>query len=52
VQATLLALCQQTPHQPPEHKAVAIGPLRFNRRFYPFNAFHSLLGIAGDVTAV
>jgi len=24
---------------------------RFNRRFYPFNAFHSLLGIAGDVTA-
>lgn len=25
--------------------------LRFNRRFYPFNAFRSLLGIAGDVTA-
>ena len=24
---------------------------RFNRRFYPFNAFRSLLGIAGDVTA-
>ena len=24
---------------------------RFNRRFHPFNAFHSLLGIAGDVTA-
>ena len=24
---------------------------RFNRRFYPFNAFLSLLGIAGDVTA-
>ncbi|UBU61425.1 IS1595 family transposase [Acidithiobacillus ferrooxidans] len=24
---------------------------RFNRRFYPFNAFCSLLGIAGDVTA-
>ena len=23
----------------------------FNRRFYPFNAFRSLLGIAGDVTA-
>lgn len=23
---------------------------RFNRRFYPFNAFRSLLGIAGDVT--
>ena len=22
-----------------------------NRRFYPFNAFRSLLGIAGDVTA-
>jgi hypothetical protein len=22
---------------------------RFNRRFYPFNAFRSLLGIAGDV---
>jgi len=24
---------------------------RFNRRFYPFNAFRSLLGIAADVTA-
>jgi transposase-like protein len=24
---------------------------RFNRRFYPFNAFRSLLGIAGDVVA-
>jgi hypothetical protein len=24
---------------------------RFNRRFYPFNAFRSLLGIAGDVKA-
>lgn len=24
---------------------------RFNRRFHPFNAFRSLLGIAGDVTA-
>ena len=24
---------------------------RFNRRFYPCNAFRSLLGIAGDVTA-
>ena len=24
---------------------------RFNRSFYPFNAFRSLLGIAGDVTA-
>ncbi len=24
---------------------------RFNRRFYPFNAFCSVLGIAGDVTA-
>ena len=24
---------------------------RFHRRFYPFNAFRSLLGIAGDVTA-
>ena len=24
---------------------------RFNRRFYPFNAFRSLLGIGGDVTA-
>ena len=24
---------------------------RFNRRHYPFNAFRSLLGIAGDVTA-
>lgn len=24
---------------------------RFNRRFYPFNAFRSLRGIAGDVTA-
>ena len=24
---------------------------RFNRRFCPFNAFRSLLGIAGDVTA-
>ena len=24
---------------------------RFNRRFYPFNAFRSLLGIAGNVTA-
>jgi hypothetical protein len=24
---------------------------RFNRRFYPFNPFRSLLGIAGDVTA-
>ena len=23
---------------------------RFNRRSYPFNAFRSLLGIAGDVT--
>ena len=25
---------------------------RFNRRFYPFNAFRSLLGIAGDATAL
>ena len=24
---------------------------RFNRRFYPFNAFRSLLGIAGDATS-
>jgi len=24
---------------------------RFNRRFYPFNAFRSLLGIAGDAMA-
>jgi len=24
---------------------------RFNRRFYPFNTFRSLLGIAGDATA-
>ena len=24
---------------------------RFNRRFYPFNAFRSLLGIAGNVEA-
>ncbi len=24
---------------------------QFNRRFYPFNAFRSLLGIAGDATA-
>jgi hypothetical protein len=24
---------------------------RFNRRFYPFNAFRSLLGIAGKVHA-
>jgi hypothetical protein len=24
---------------------------RFNRRYCPFNAFRSLLGIAGDVTA-
>jgi hypothetical protein len=24
---------------------------RFNRRFYPFNTFRSLLGIAGGVTA-
>ncbi len=24
---------------------------RFNRRFYPFNAFRSLLGIAGNDTA-
>src|SRR5208282_4700982 len=24
---------------------------RFNRRFYPFNAFRSLLGIAGDIEA-
>lgn len=24
---------------------------RFNRRFYPFNAFRSLLGIAGDVSS-
>ncbi len=24
---------------------------RFNRRFYPFNAFRSLLGFAGEVTA-
>jgi hypothetical protein len=25
--------------------------IRFNRRFYPFNAFRSLLGIAGGVRA-
>ena len=24
---------------------------RFNRQFYPFDAFRSLLGIAGDATA-
>ena len=24
---------------------------RFNRRFYPFNAFRSLLGLAGNSTA-
>ena len=26
-------------------------PFRFNRRFYPFNAFRSLLGIASNATA-
>ena len=25
---------------------------RFNRRFYPFNAFRSLLGIAGDTSVI
>lgn len=26
-------------------------PFRFNRRFYPFNAFRSLLGISGSAAA-
>ncbi len=30
---------------------VLIWLMPLNRRFYPFNAFRSLLGIAGDVTA-
>ena len=32
-------------------KPTSTNTFRFNRRFYPFNAFRSLLGIAGDVTA-
>lgn len=37
----------------PQHLQVYLNEFtfRFNRRFYPFNAFRSLLGIAGDVTA-
>lgn len=26
-------------------------PVRFNRRFYPYNAFRSLLGIGSEVAA-
>lgn len=37
----------------PQHLSAYLNEFtfRFNRRFYPFNAFRSLLGIAGDVTA-
>lgn len=37
----------------PQHLQVYLNEFtfRFNRRFYPFNAFRSLLGIAGDITA-
>ena len=37
----------------PKHLQVNLNEFtfRFNRRFYPFNAFRSLLGIAGGVTA-
>ena len=33
------------------HCGTAGEPFHFNRRFYPFNAFRSLLGIAGDTSA-
>jgi len=37
----------------PQHLSAYLNEFtfRFNRRFYPFNAFRSLLGIAGDLTA-
>ncbi|MCI0668648.1 MAG: IS1595 family transposase, partial [Methylococcaceae bacterium] len=37
----------------PQHLQTCLNEFtfRFNRRFYPFNAFRSLPGIAGDVTA-
>jgi transposase-like protein len=37
----------------PQHLSAYLNEFtfRFNRRFYPFNAFRSLLGIAGGVTA-
>jgi ISXO2-like transposase domain len=37
----------------PQHLSAYLNEFafRFNRRFYPFNTFRSLLGIAGDVTA-
>ncbi len=37
----------------PEHLQAYLNEFtfRFNRRFYPFNAFRSLLGIGGEVTA-
>ena len=37
----------------PQHLQAYLNEFTFrcNRRFYPFNAFQSLLGIAGDVTA-
>ena len=37
----------------PQHLQACLNEFtfRFNRRFYPFNAFRSLLGIAGEVTA-
>ncbi len=37
----------------PQHLSAYLNEFtfRFNRRFYPFNAFRSLLGIADDVTA-
>ena len=37
----------------PQHLSAYLNEFtfRFNRRFYPFNSFRSLLGIAGDVTA-
>jgi hypothetical protein len=40
-------------HRRPQHLQAYLNEFtfRFNRRFYPFNAFRSLLDIAGEATA-
>jgi hypothetical protein len=43
--------CTYSPRWVPLQAYLNEFTFRFNRRFYPFNAFRSLLGIAGDARA-
>jgi len=43
--------CMDIPKQNDASFPRSLPEFRFNKRFYPFNAFRSLLGIAGDAAA-